>query len=433
VKSSGFRWVVCAVILVASGAAAAQEGPKFELHGFVGGSLYAQDAVFNDFGQKVFFVTKTPNSDRAIFGADARQTRLNFSVAGPKILRGATPKGVVEIDWFGPANLASSTTITRDASGNITKVTVNQTSAADYNLVPRLRLAYAELAWAPAVLRIGQDTVLLAGFFPATVGHIANPFALGAGLLFSREQMVEFFYTVRAPNDMRIELAAQVMKPTSNASKLDPVSGLSYAESSGLPGVEGRVRLVVPKLLEAFVAGHWNRIDRDGMRDTGSLPARFTSHQTVAAGNLGAKLTLGRLTVQGQAFVGKNIGYQSNFNPVPDVGQGDLREWGAWGQVGYNITPELSAWAFIGTDHPSYDDVKALATSGTDLATSNATWKLQNTTTHAMLRYQEGGYALGLEYLHMITHYVANPGNSAASKGGVLEGNQLMLSGMYFF
>jgi hypothetical protein len=414
VKSSGFRWAACAVILGAASAAAAQEGPKFELHGFVGGSLYAQDAVFNDFGQKVFFVTKTPNSDRTIFGADVRQTRLNFSVAGPRILHGAIPKAVVEIDWFGPTNLASSTTTNADGT-----VTVNQTSTADYNLVPRLRLAYAELAWSPVVIRVGQDTVLLAGFFPATVGHIANPFALGAGLLFSREQMVEIFYTARA-DDTRIELAVQVMKPTSNASKLD-VTGQSYAESSGLPGVEGRVRLIVPKLVEAYVAGHWNSIDRNGMGNTVALPAGFTSRQTVAAGNVGAKLTLGPLTVQGQAYVGNNIGYQSNFDSVPGISQGDLHEWGAWGQVGYNITPELSAWAFIGTTHPNYDEAKALRA------------KLQNTTTHAMLRYQQGGYAIGLEGLHMITHYASNPANSEASKGGVLEGNQLMLSGMYFF
>ncbi len=421
-KLSGFRSAACAAILAMAATATAQEGPKFEFHGFIGGSLYAQDAVFNGFGQQVFYVSKTPNLDRAIFGGDARQTRLIFSIAGPKVFGGAVPKGLVAMDFFGPVNFANSTTLTKDAAGNITAVTVNQSGGADYNFVPRIRHAYAELNWGATIFRFGQDDdLLLGGFGPATVGHIPQSYGYGSGVLGGRHQLVEVFQTVPA-GDMKVELALQVTKPTSNAGALDPVTGQSFAEASGLPGFEGRARLIVPKLFEVFACGHWSRIDRNGVDDTVVLPAGFLSHQTVAVGNGGAKLTLGALTVQAQVFAGKNVGYSSNFNGVPGVTQGDLHEWGAWGQVGYNFTPQLSAWGYIGTEHPVYKEAAALGA------------KLQNTTTHGMLRYQEGGYALGLEYIHMITHYVANPANSTPrSTKGVLEGNQLMMSGMYFF
>lgn len=54
--------------------------------------------------QKGMFALTYPGNakvDRMNWVGDVRQTRLNFSVKGPTVLGGATPTGVVEIDFFG--------------------------------------------------------------------------------------------------------------------------------------------------------------------------------------------------------------------------------------------------------------------------------------------------------------------------------------------
>jgi hypothetical protein len=422
VKVSVFRSAVCAVLAaLAATAMAAEEakpGPKFEFHGFVGASLFAQDAIFNNSGQQIFFVTRTPNTDRLLFGGDARQTRLNWSLAGSKIFGGATPKAVAEIDFFGTAGISAT------------------------NVTPRLRLSYGELNWGDTIFRAGQFNMLLLGTFGATsVGHIPQSYAYNAGYLGGRTIGLEGTHS-HSVGDMKVEGSLQVLRPSQGNLGSDVPSGLTFAESSGTPALEARLRLVKPKLLDVYLVGHWNQVDRNGIDNNKAVPAALGDTQTTVVGSAGVKVTVGPLTVQGQGYAGKNLAdFTASLGQFVRTQDGDLHEWGAWGQLGYNITPEFSAWAFLGTCHPNYKEVEDLANAGafntaaTGLpSNSRANAKLQNVTTAAMLRYMEGGYALALEYVHMRTKYLVPQGTSAArSPEGVLNGNQLMFSGMYFF
>src|SRR5512146_1054803 len=107
---------------------------KFELHGFVSGTLYVQDANLSGNGQNALgwalpasaTVPNPPTQDRLAFSGDVRQSRFNMSLAGPAVLGGATPKGVFELDFFG--NFGSG-------------------AFGDVSLTPRMRLAYGELNW----------------------------------------------------------------------------------------------------------------------------------------------------------------------------------------------------------------------------------------------------------------------------------------------
>jgi hypothetical protein len=420
VKISVFRSAVCAVLAaLAATATAAEEAkpaPKFEFHGFVGGSLFAQDAVFNNNGQQIFFVERTPNTDRLYFGGDARQTRLNLSLAGSKILGGATPKAVAEIDFFGtPGNNAT-------------------------NVTPRLRLSYGELNWGDTIFRAGQFNMLLLGTFGATsVGHIPQSYAYNAGYLGGRTIGFEGTHS-HSVGDMKVEGSLQILRPgqgvlTASGAPADgaEVTRLTFAESSGVPALQARLRLVKAKLLDVYLVGHWNQVDRNGVdNNKPGVRAALGDTQTIVAGSVGVKVTAGPLTVQGQGYVGKNLAeFTAALGQFVRTQDRDLHEWGAWGQAGYNLTPEFSAWAFLGTCHPNYGEVEDLAGAG---AFTRASAKLQNVTTAAMLRYMEGGYALALEYVHMRTKYLVPPAASAArSPNGVLNGNQLMFSGMYFF
>jgi hypothetical protein len=96
------------------------------------------------------------------------------------------------------------------------------------------------------------------------------------------------------------------------------------------------------------------------------------------------------------------------------------------------MTPEFSAWAFVGTERfINYRDAVAAFSSATNPASAV---RLANVTFAGMLRYMEGGYALALEYVHMHTKYASPQATSRiAAPNGILDGNQLMLSGFYFF
>ena len=431
-----FRTVVCAVIAALAATAMAEDakpGPKFEFHGFIGGSLFSQDAVFNGYGQQVFFVNKQPNTDKLLFGGDARQTRLNFSLAGPAVFGGAIPKGVAEVDFFS----ALSNVPLQPWAGSATSPTNAGTSAIVTGPVattPRLRLAYAELNWGPTILRIGQDNDLVQGSFsPTSVGHIPQSFGYGAGYIGTRHTDLGLFQTMPA-GDMKVELAFQVQSQLGGTFDSFQAAGLTTAEASGVPGLEGRIRLIVPKTADVYVAGHWQQFDRNGVNNTLPVPKFLGTNQYANMGTVGIKLTPGPLTVQGQGYIGKNLGNGAMSGGVGNTvlnTQGDFHEYGAWGQLGFNFTPTFSAWGFVGTER-AYNYNEAIKTLGANV-------RLANTTFVGMLRYMEGGYAVALEYIHMRTKYGSPQATALVPVNGVLtpqvnmDGNQLMLSGMYFF
>jgi hypothetical protein len=433
-----FRTVVCAVIAALAATAMAEEakpGPKFEFHGFIGGSIFEQDAVFNGYGQQIFFVNKQPNQDKLQFGGDARQTRLNFSLAGPAVLGGAIPKGVAEMDFFSAltnATLVTGVTATKTGA-DVTNVTTTTTSTGPIAVTPRLRVAYAELNWGTTIFRIGNENDLVLGSFgPTSVGHIPQSFGYGAGYIGTRHVDAEVLQTMPA-GDMKLELGFQVQSQIGGTADSFAATGMTTAEASGIPGLEARVRLIMPKLADVYVAGHFQQFDRNGQNNT--LPTgTIGDTQYVNAGTIGVKVTPGPLTLQGQAYVGKNLGDGGMTggvgNAVSNV-QHDFHEWGAWGQVGFNLTPEFSAWGFIGTERAN-NFADAIATLGPNV-------RLANTTFAGMLRYMEGGYALALEYVHMHTRYGSPQATAPVAVNNVLtpqaqmDGNQLMLSGMYFF
>jgi hypothetical protein len=435
--------VVCAVIAALAATAMAEDakpGPKFEFHGFIGGSLFSQDAVFNGYGQQVFFVSKQPNTDKLQFGGDARQTRLNFSLAGPAVFGGAIPKGVAEIDFFSAlsnTNAVTTVTTTSNAAGQVTAVATTTANTGPVAVTPRLRVAYAELNWGATILRIGQDNDLVQGSFsPTSVGHIPQSYGYIAGYVGTRHTDLGLFQSMPV-GDMKLELALQVQSQiggtTDTFASVTP-GQLTTAEASGIPGLEGRVRLIVPKTADVYLAGHWQQFDRNGVNNSLPVPKFLGDKQYVNMGTVGIKLTPGPLTVQGQGYIGKNLGNGAMTggvgNTVSNI-QGDLHEYGAWGQLGFNLTPTFSAWGFVGTER-AYNYNEAIKTLGANV-------RLANTTFVGMLRYMEGGYAIALEYIHMHTKYGSPQANALVPVNGVLtaqatlDGNQLMLSGMYFF
>lgn len=403
----------------------ATEVVKFEFHGFAGVSLYGQNASFTALGGGEgawFVVPPALTDDRFVLGADVRQTRMNFSLTGtPLGLWGfkVMPKAVVELDFFGGTSF-----------GNF----------GDSSLFPRLRLAYADLVVGNTTLRLGEDHQLVLGILlPSTVGHLAFPLSYQAGTIGWRYPGLTVFENLLISESQVIELAFQVTKApwvvsqssvvtnatvTPNTTIAIPGSfGTDNGAASGLPAIEARVKYKSAPL-DVFVAGHWSQVDKSGVGT--SFPS--DDKRTVLALTAGIRLAIAPVTVLGAGYVGRNtaplLGSLLQFQAL-DQATGDIKDRGVWGQLGVDLTSELSAWALGGIAKPDQSDVFAARQT-----------RLQNTVGSGMLRYKIEGFALGLEYTHWVTETLIDAATGAASPAGVstnISGNQLMLSGMYFF
>ncbi|HEX9291335.1 MAG TPA: hypothetical protein VF904_17575 [Anaeromyxobacteraceae bacterium] len=407
---------------------------KFELHGFVSGSIYAQDANLGvSEGQQALFVNaqtaaaRAPNTDKLVLGGDVRQSRFNFSLAGPQVLSGATPKAVLEIDFFGGYG-----------SGNY----------GDVSLLPRLRFAYGELNWGANRIQVGQNNDLIFAMAPVSLAHIAFPYGYGSGNIGWRRPGVFGYHSVGPKSGTNVELAWEVGKanwadqgnqPNATAGVGGPAIGgngigsnvvgaggdkygFGLGQASGLPAVEARLTAASGTMASAFVTGHWHKVDRSGV-DAQSSVATGNAALDVVAGNAGFRVVGGPVTLAATGFVGKNLApiigdfLQFQPNTVRDV-----HEYGGWVQAGFNFTKELSLWGYIGVDKPKFEDAVAAGYT-----------RVQNVTSTGMLQYREAGYALGFEWIHFHTTTRVPASGTTPNLSGALNGNQWIASANYFF
>jgi len=384
---------------------------QLEIHGFTGGSLYVQNAGMGPTnGGGAWYISGEPGHDRWSLGGDVRQTRFSISAAGAPVFHGAVPKATIEFDLFG---------------GN------GAGAFGDVSVLPRLRLAYAELKWAHTTLQVGQTHSLVLAMTPTTVGHIAFPLTYAAGTIGWRFPGIFAYQTIPlAGKDTSLELAAMIARAAwqnpSNAPFADtsPGSGdgkpfvsqdgfgVGLGEASGLPQLEVRAKLKSPRV-EGFVAGHAHRVDRTG---TGTSSGPQIDLDVLAA-NAGFKLNLAPLTVQGSGYVGKNLApLVGSLLQFQGPSSGDIHEWGVWGQAGYVVAPGLGVWALAAESRPRQSELRNAGLT-----------RLRNIVASGMVRYQDGSYALGLEVTRWWTRKAAGVDITS------LSGDQIMLSANYTF
>jgi len=444
VRLSLFRTAICAVVLAVAGPALADdvsdlkaqvdelkarvqklEQPdwKFEMHGIASGSFLTQYNQTLFWGGGAMFVvgnnqsgvgTVTPNKTGANWttGGDVRQNRFNFSLAGPKVFGGATPKAVLEIDFFN-----------HDGPGRY----------GDVSLTPRMRLAYAELNWGGnTILRFGQDWELLAGILiPETVGHMAYPLTFMAGTVTWREPCIEVFQYIPLGKDQKIELALSMLQSSWNAEGYGlgetiptalgintwgsgmAAGGTNQGQDSALPGFEARVKYM-SKMFTAFAAGHWNKVHLAGY-SAAATPA--VPDIDVLDLNVGLQFSMAGFLLKAVGFTGQNqaplVATMLQFTAGPCI-----HEYGGWFQLGYENSG-LGAYFTMGVDHPEYQDIVQAGSLGLE----------RNVMTSGMVRYRDGGFAVALEYAHWLTTGVVG----GAIVNGNATGDQLMVTGAYFF
>jgi hypothetical protein len=200
--------------------------------------------------------------DKNTLTFDVRQSRFNFSVTGPQVLFGATPSAVMELDFFQGFG-----------AGNF----------GDVSLLNRLRTLYSELNWGALRVQAGQQNDLTFAMAPTSLSHIAFPIGYFTGNIGWRRPGLFGFYNLPVAPDGQAELAAEVGRSQwadlgaatnapngiGGATTGDP-GGFNLGEASGGPAVQGRISLAYAKYLTAFVATHYQNIDRSGYGAVGA-------------------------------------------------------------------------------------------------------------------------------------------------------------------
>ena len=333
------------------------------------------------------------NGDVALFAAPsgpghtsmtARQSRLGIRVTGAT-LGTARVSGVLEGDFFGgyPA-----------------------VGIGDNMGVFRLRLANARLDWAKGSLVVGQDWMIFAPVNPLSISAAGIPLFAAAGNPWSRLPQVRGEWKTG-----RVLLQGGVLAPQTG----DFNSAFFYQPGSGAlsetPFLQGRAAFTLAnfaaskKAATIGVSGHFGQsrvttpVDREV--DSNGLAVDFV-------------LPLGtRVTVQGEAFTGTNLGgFQAGVfqglvadgaiagpggTPVLD-GPRALDTTGGWVQVTAAVTPAVTVHGGFGTDDP--DD-------GDFLTATRRESRLENTAISVGFQHRASAHvSWGLEYRRMETTYL---------------------------
>jgi hypothetical protein len=423
-----------AAALAAADARAADTGPRFEFRGFVVGTFYSQDQTFlAGQGSGILIAAPTPGANLPIpgsttsksgtfLGGDVRQTRLIFGLTGAEAW-GATPKAHLEFDLFGNPNAG----VLGYESANV-----------------RLRQAYGELKWGNTTFDAGQHSAqILLAQIPASVAHITNPVAYGAGLVGWRSIGFRVFHAIPL-EAMKLEIGAELAHGKwADAAGTTVFPGnapnaISLAWASGTPQVVGRLKAdgkAGDLAWMGWVAGSYESVDLKGFGSSvapngvtlqdGTNKKSISSYVATAGGNL----TYAPVTLMFQGYTGRGTGPLA----ASTLQFGDIGDFGYWAQLGVFATKQISIWGIFGSSSADKKDLQNwLNPTGANLSVPATTIRKDNNMYGGMLRFMDGGYALAAEYYAYDTMYLTgNLANGGATKGS--SAYQLLVSGGYFF
>src|SRR5256714_2430600 len=221
------------------------EGVTLTIGGFLNATWFVDAGVFDPAGfgqgQSAEWANATqPATDRTFQGAGIRNTRLNFTFAGPPVIGKWSPRAVLEADFFG---------------------TLGAPPFGDEQPNLRARFAYVDLTNGATTLRIGQYWSPMFGEVPVSVSHLAFPLGYGAaGMVGWRYPGVYFYHDLNPGKPTTIQLVLSAFEgsgPAVPAAAGLPATG--QGEASGLPQLEGRLNFTHRKSnfsWTAYVVGH---------------------------------------------------------------------------------------------------------------------------------------------------------------------------------
>jgi hypothetical protein len=318
-------------------------------------------------------------------GMTARQSRLGIRVTGATVGK-AKVTGVLEGDFFG----GYPTVGIGDNMG-----------------VFRLRLANARLDWTKGSLVVGQDWMIFAPVNPVSISSAGIPLFAAAGNPWSRLPQVRGEWKTK-----KVLLQGGVLAPQTG----DFNSAFFYQPGSGAlsetPFVQGRAAVLLAnfaaskKLATIGVSGHWGQ----------SRVTTTTADRTFDSNGIAADwvLPIGtKITVQGEAFAGSNLGgFQAGIfqgliadgalvgpagTPVLDGPRG-IDTKGGWVQVVAAVTPTVTVHGGFGTDNPDDEDFLTVVRRETRIDNSAISFGFQHKASAQV--------SWGVEYRRLETTYL---------------------------
>ncbi|HEY3220156.1 MAG TPA: hypothetical protein VGJ80_05425 [Gemmatimonadales bacterium] len=370
------------------------EGLTLTIGGFLNATWFVDNGVFDaaGFGQgqsAEWAAAAQPATDKTFQGAEIRNTRINFTFAGPAVIGKWSPRAVLEADFFGAFG----------GSGG--------PPFGDEQPQLRARFAYVDLTNGPTTLRIGQFWSPLFGEVPVSITHLAFPLGYGgAGMVGWRYPGIYLYHDLNPGKPTAMQLVLSAFEGSGTAVPGTPPVG--QGEASGMPQLEARLNVTHRKAnfsWSGYIVGH---VD---WKDTSAVGVE-TDNVTGSAVEVGANVTSGKFTIHGNVYTGKNIGQQFGHITQHVSAAGTVKGWGAWVQGGYEFTPHWGAWLFYGTDDP--DDANSPGLTGN--------FRSKNEDLAGMLRFRAGRYQLGVEYFRA---------NTTWATAGKQKASQVALSVMY--
>lgn len=369
---------------------------KFDVHGLMSSSFFVQDNTFGfSNGQNgTFIADRGKAQDPWFLGGDSRNTRVRLDLSGLPVDGAWEAAAHLEVDFFGGFN---GTGAFSDEQAQI-----------------RLRHAYLELRRGSTTLTLGQTWAPLFGYVPASVSHIAFPLGYGsAGVVGWRFPGLQLTQELRSSEAFSASVRVAALRGSWSGPG-DNLANESAGEASAFPQMEARMDLSGSAGGFGWSTYAVAHIDKKDLSGNGLVAETGEDVLYGRAIEVGGRVKVARVTLQGNAYRGRAIGHQ--------LGQltqfGDIRSTGAWAQIGYQLTPRWSTWFFAGYGNPDDEDVRSLETAA----------RLENRSMAGMLRYMAGPLSLGLEWLGNTTTW--GEGTSPARER---KGNQIALSALYSF
>ena len=342
------------------------------IKGFISATYYAQDQKFAfGNGQNAQWPVVPEHTDNEWFSAgDVRNSRLTLGFAGPELGNGLTTGGGLEIDFFGG--------FTGDGP------------FSHQQPEPRLRLAYVDLKGPRTTLRVGQYWSPAFGEVPVSLSHVAFPLGFGSAAMIGWRFPGIFLYQELSAADARtrVQLNLGLFEGAWNGPG-SAISPLTAGNVGFNPQVEARLNLSGRSASgdtswKLYGVAHWDEKD---LRGPGNLSPGIESYDlTGTLYEIGGSLKVGSFLVHGNIYTSEATGQQ--FTAITQFG--DISDWGAWLQVGLDLTDSWSVFAFHGLTDPDDDDV---------LEWVGPAGRVKNEQSAVMIRWQRQQYQLGLEYL----------------------------------
>ena len=338
---------------------------SLEFHGLVLVTGFSNTRRVNNVDDPQFVRPDTANGlPQGGAGLAIRQTSVGLAVTDPEVLGGSFV-GDLDVDFFGGQ---------QPSSGGRT-----------FPLL-RLRTARAMISWKYGEFEVGQDSPLIAGVNPLSLGALGTPEFVGAGNLWL--WLPQIRVGVETGGGVSLGIQGAVLAPISAdaASAFDTDNDI--AEKSGRPYFEGRVHL------------RWGSDEMAGDIGVGIHQGWFAAKGDSLLRNqaftVDAKIPLTSwLELRGEGYDGKGMRALGGgaigqlFTPTGTP----VRSRGAWGQVNIKPTPRVTLGGGYGFDDPRDEDLGV-----------GARLKNEATSVHLHLR-PVGPLVLGFEYRRIQTTY----------------------------